>query len=671
MQTALPAYFAAGFSCIIAAMTLNLNTLHCMPLPARVNLTELAEADQPPPRAAQSGFFLTGSNDLRLQAVAAQMLDGCSVGELHIAIADESAAMLPHLYMDEAYTLAISDNLVELQSASVWGGLRGIATLAQLAQQRQLYAGLKIQDAPRFAWRGLSLDVARHFFPLASLTAVVDGLAALKMNVLHLHLSDDQAFRFPSTAYPSLASEQHYTVTELKELVGYAADRGIRVVPELDVPGHVTAWLVAYPQWGSGIVSPTTRFGVHKGCLNPLDESVYEAIDALLDELGDIFPDEYIHVGGDEVSPTWWQEDDAIGAYLREQQMSAQDLQNVFLRRVCSMVSNTGKQAVAWDEVLHRDMPECVVQNWRGATTRDRALALSMPVLVSAPYYLDLNYPADLHYGFDPEATQSQWLAQEDALQDDPRLRHVADGIEWTKQWRAGNVAFDGPVKVLGGEACLWSELVVPEVLPTRLWSRLPVVAERLWSPAECTNNDDMYQRLQSCWRSLPEDPEALCMQNLHKFGCGEALTTLVALLEPVKWYGRLLGEQALQARLAGTEMPKARPYQVDTPLNRVADFLLPESMAARRLNEQDLVQGADRVVQLYNQAQHEKLPQELCDAVEALLQGAEVVLAASAASISNAEALTRLQSLDVPYGEYIAAPLHYWRAALGGAEFA
>ena len=174
MQTALPAYFAAGFSCIIAAMTLNLNTLHCMPLPARVNLTELAEADQPPPRAAQSGFFLTGSNDLRLQAVAAQMLDGCSVGELHIAIADESAAMLPHLYMDEAYTLAISDNLVELQSASVWGGLRGIATLAQLAQQRQLYAGLKIQDAPRFAWRGLSLDVARHFFPLASLTAVVD-----------------------------------------------------------------------------------------------------------------------------------------------------------------------------------------------------------------------------------------------------------------------------------------------------------------------------------------------------------------------------------------------------------------------------------------------------------------------------------------------------------------
>lgn len=652
-------------------MTMKPSTLHCMPLPARVNLTELAGKDQLAPSAAQSGFVLTGNKDPRLRTVAAQMLNGLSVGKLHISVGDESAATLPHLHMDEAYTLAVTDDLIEVQAASVWGGLRGIATLAQLARQQQLYTGLKIHDAPRFAWRGLSLDVARHFFPLTSLTAVVDGLAALKMNVLHLHLSDDQAFRFPSAAFPRLASEQHYTVTELKELVGYAADRGIRVIPELDMPGHVTAWLVAYPQWGSGIVAPTTRFGVHKGCLNPLDESVYEAIDALLGELGDIFPDDYIHVGGDEVSPSWWQEDAAIGAHLREQQMSAQDLQNVFLCRVCSLVSNRGKKAVAWDEVLHPDMPQCVVQNWRGATTRDRALMLSMPVLVSAPYYLDLNYPADLHYRFDPEATLSQWLAQEDALQNDPRLRHVADGIEWTRQWRAGNVAFDGAVKVLGGEACLWSELVVPEVLPTRLWSRLPVVAERLWSPAECTNASDMYQRLQSCWRSLPEDPEALAMQNLHNFGCGDALTALIALLEPVKWYGRLLGEQALRARLAGTEMPKARPYQVDTPLNRVADFLLPESMAARRLNELGLAHGADRVVQLFNQAQRNKLPQELSDAIAALLQGAEVVLAASAESISNAEALTRLQALDVPYGEYIVAPLHFWRAALGSAEHA
>ena len=126
-------------------------------------------------------------------------------------------------------------------------------------------------------------------------------VGAVKMNVLHLHLSDDQGFRFPSATFPNLASDDHYTADELSELVLYAAHRGVRIVPELDMPGHVTSWLVAHPEWGTQQPATTRRFGVHKACLNPLDESVYQAIDALLGEVAEIFPDEYLHLGSDEV----------------------------------------------------------------------------------------------------------------------------------------------------------------------------------------------------------------------------------------------------------------------------------------------------------------------------------------------------------------------------------
>ena len=287
--------------------------------------------------------------------------------------------------MDESYRLSLAASVISLSSNTVWGAMRGLATLAQLARHGQLFAGLTIQDSPRFPWRGLLLDVARHFFPVQSLKSVVDGLAALKMNVLHLHLSDDQACRFPSTAFPKLASDEHYSIDELRDLVQYATDRGVRVIPELDMPGHVTSWLVAYPEWGSESTTPSLRFGVHKACLNPLNESVYDAISTLLGELAAIFPDDYVHVGGDEVSSTWWRRDPVISAYLEDHGMTTHDLQNAFLIRVCDMVSKLGKQPIGWDEILHPDMPDCLVQNWRGATTRDRALGLSKPVLVSAP----------------------------------------------------------------------------------------------------------------------------------------------------------------------------------------------------------------------------------------------------------------------------------------------
>ena len=646
------------------------HALVCMPWPAHVGAIDESVAARV--GLAPTTFRYLGVDDPRVREHAEQVLGDHTLGLIEIDISGKEFEPLPSVSMDESYRLSLAEDAISLATNSVWGALRGLATLAQLARHGQLFAGLTIEDRPRFPWRGLLLDVSRHFFPVQSLMSVIDGLAALKMNVLHLHLSDDQACRFPSAAFPKLASDEHYSIDELRGLVCYAADRGVRVIPELDMPGHVTSWLTAYPEWGSEPTTPSLRFGVHQACLNPLNENVYDAISILLSELADVFPDDYVHVGGDEVSSAWWRRDPIIAAYLEDHEMTTHDLQNAFLVRVCAMVRKLGKQPIGWDEILHPDMPDCVVQNWRGATTRDRALALSKPTLVSAPYYLDLHYPADIHYGFDPETPQSQWLEQEDALQGDPRLRHVADGIEWTKQWRVGKSNFAGEVagavNVMGGEACLWAELVDPAVLATRLWSRLPAVAERLWSPASCTDVDSMYRRLQACWLSLPEEPELTARRHLHEMGFSADQISLLALLEPVKWYGRLLGEQALRARLAGSEMPKARPYQADTPLDRVADFLPPESMAARRLDELTLLDSATRVKDLMAGWPDGKPKGELSTVLAALEQGADVLLSLESDACTLADARQRLSALDVSYGEYIAAPLTYWHFALDSA---
>lgn len=653
---------------MMSAMTTTLKAhLNCLPWPHDVAMLGAAPVTTFCPK--QTVLEFVGSESSPVLAYARQTLVPYQLGLISIEILEPDDEAVPDWAMDESYELEVADDRVGLRAGSKWGALRGISTLAQLARHDQMLPGLSIQDSPRFPWRGLLLDVARHFFPIESLMSVVDGLAMLKMNVLHLHLSDDQGFRFPSAAYPKLASTDHYTREELKALVRYAAERGVRVVPELDMPGHVTSWLIAYPQWGSEACEPSQRFGVHKGCLNPLNEAVYQAIETLLRELAEVFPDAYVHIGGDEVSPDWWQRDPVIAEYLQQQGMNTHDLQNEFLTRVCALVRDMGKRPVAWDEVLHPDMPDCAVQNWRGATTRDRGLALGQQVLVSAPYYLDLHFPAQMHYDFDPELPQTQWLALEDSMQQDPRLDHVAEGIEWTKQWRQGAVDFAGDIRVMGGEACLWSELVTPEVLPTRLWSRLPAVAERLWSAADCTDMDSFYSRLQSCWLCLPEDPELTARRNLHALGLSGAQVDIASLLEPVKWYGRLLGQQALEARIAGSEMPKARPYAVTTPLDKVVDMLPPESMAARRLDDLTLAASANRVQELLLGLGDQTVVEELVPAIEALHRGAAIVASYAGGDATRDATLAGLEALDKPYGEYMAAPLVRWRWALSAEE--
>ncbi len=579
--------------------------------------------------------------------------------EIHCA---NTQAQYPEFGADESYRLHIEQGRGLLEAPTVWGVLQGLTTLQLLCVQATGLPACQIDDAPRFPWRGLMLDPARHFLPLPTLLETIDGMSLCKLNVLHLHLSDDQGFRFPSSRFPKLPSAECYTRSELAQLVEYAAARGIRVVPELDVPGHSTSWLVGYPHWGKqNSVTATTRFGVHKACLNVADPAVHAAILELLDELGEVFVDTHVHIGGDEVNPKWWLADDNI-------EVEPAVLQAQFNQSLHAHLVRRGKRMMGWDEVLHAQFAastaDCIVQSWRGASARDRAIAAGFDVVDSSGYYLDLMYPASVHYAADPAAPLNQRIAAEDALLDQPRFAHVADGMRWTEQWRQieSLPPVSAPGRVLGGEACLWGELVDARTLPLRLWSRLPAVAERLWSPAAATDFDSLYERMAN-FSALLEIPGAV--EHWRELGLDPSLDAFLELLEPVKWYARLLGPQALQARLMGQEMPQARPYSTNSELNRLVDYLPPESLVARRLSAALDSAALSRELDRWDSAAASAhCPEDLVSIAQDLRQAIAIVRSVITGVVSAPEAVPQLQALSEPQGEYMLAvvqPLVGW----------
>lgn len=530
---------------------------------------------------ADTPRLVRATQRLRMQVGAMTGVPGLGC---RIALSCAPAAEFPGLDDNERYRLTIDTRSVRIDAPAEWGVLRALATLVQLVRtdaEGPHLPTLAIDDAPRFPWRGLMIDTARHFIRLDTLERTLDIMAFYKLNVLHLHLSDDQAFRFHCAAYPELAHpRQRYTRDELADLVREGADRGIRVVPELDVPGHVASWLAVHPDWGLGeaVRGRSPRFGVHRCCLDPDNADTTRAVETLFDELAGVFPDAYVHFGGDEVR--------LPGG------VDIADLQAAFNTRLVSTLRALGKTPIAWDEALHPDLSRNVtVQAWRGSGARDRAIEAGFDTVQSAPYYLDLCFPADLHYLSDPAPGEDPDLLQ------DPRLAHVRPGLTMlNRTWSA--VAGTGspgrpPGRLLGGEACMWTELVTDELLALRVWSRMPAIAERLWSDASVRDVDNMYRRLSATHSTLAAcgiaDLAATTSDGLEGLGLTQNdirdLAPLVDMLEPVKWYARLLGPAVMDRRASGApEDAAARPYDATTPLDRVVDVLPPESLPARRL---------------------------------------------------------------------------------------
>ncbi|RZM78242.1 beta-N-acetylhexosaminidase [Pseudoalteromonas rubra] len=330
-----------------------------------------------------------------------------------------STYRLPMLNQNEQYELSISKTGIVISAPAEFGALHALATLSQLlyfARDSRELALLQIEDSPRFPWRGLLLDSVRHFISIAAIKRQLRGMAAAKLNVFHWHLTDDQGWRFASKAYPKLhklASDgQYYTQAEIKEVVQYASHLGIRVVPELDVPGHASAIAVAYPELMSQVkpYQMEDGWGVFEPLLDPSKPQVYDFIDAMVAELATLFPDPYLHIGGDEVHPKHWQESKRVQAYMDKHQLATSaDLQAHFNAKVQAILRRHNKKMMGWDEIFHPALDKDVmIQSWRGKASLSQIAAQGYPALLSAGFYIDQPQPTDYHYRNEPFDTGLQ-----------------------------------------------------------------------------------------------------------------------------------------------------------------------------------------------------------------------------------------------------------------------
>ncbi len=451
---------------------------------------------------------------------------------------------------DESYQLDVSSTGARIGAQTAIGAMRGMQTFAQLiepAPEGFAAAAIHIEDHPRFAWRGLMLDVSRHWMPVEVVLRNLDAMEAVKLNVFHWHLSDDQGYRVESKLYPKLqqlGSDGHfYTQQEARQVVAYAAARGIRVVPEFDIPGHTSSWFVGYPELASapGPYRIQRRWGIFEPAMDPSRESTYQFLDAFLGEMAALFPGRYFHIGGDEVEDKQWKDSASIQAFAKEHGLATSaQLQTYFNQRVQALLQKHGKTMVGWDEVLAPGLAhDAVIQSWRGAESLALAAKQGYRGILSAGYYLDHLKPASFHYAVDPLAGVPGELAS----------------------------------RILGGEACMWSEYVSPETVDSRIWPRMAAIAERFWSPREITDANSMYAREEAVSRQL-DWVGVLHRTNyqpmLDRIGGGEPLRILADAVEALGIEGRR----------------DARKYTSLVDLNRLVDAARPESEPVRRLEQ-------------------------------------------------------------------------------------
>jgi hexosaminidase len=459
---------------------------------------------------------------------------------------------------DESYRLSITPDRVRIVATEPLGAIRGIETFLQLVTigpSGFSAPAVEIDDHPRFGWRGLSLDVSRHFIGVDGIKRTLDGLAAVKMNVLHWHLSDDQGFRIESKKYPRLQEKgsdgQFYTQAEVRDIIAYARDRGVRVVPEFDMPGHATSWFPGYPSLasGTGPYEIVREPGILTATMDPTKESTYKFLDGFIGEMAKLFPDAYFHIGGDEVSPRGeWYHNAHIAAFMKKNHLANfAALQAYFNRRVLKIVTKYGKHMEGWDEILHPDLPKSsMIQSWRGKKSLAEAARQGYNGILSAGYYLDLMDPAAKHYAVDPLKDETAGLSDKEKK------------------------------RVLGGEAAMWEELATMENIDVKLWPRLAAIAERFWSPEDVTDIASMYRRLEatSHWLDLQG------MQHLNEIRLMQArlagtvdpapLAMLASILEPMKGYSR----------------HRTQKFSSIFPFNRLVDAIPPESEAARKFRD-------------------------------------------------------------------------------------
>ena len=444
-----------------------------------------------------------------------------------------------HLYLvsdksipADGYRLKISATGVSLSANSPSGIFYGVQTLLQLFPKEIVnkdgHTSVKqwslplvsIEDHPRFGWRGLMLDVTRHFFTVAQVKDYIDQMVKYKFNMLHLHLTDDQGWRIEIKSLPKLTEVGawrvertgtfgtfpkpqpgekptyggFYTHEDIKELVKYAADRFVNILPEIDVPGHSLAALASYPDLsctpGEYYVSPGDRFMVWPGggqhfyglidnTLCPANEKVYEFLDKVFTEVAQLFPFQYIHMGGDETARNFWEKDEQIKALMKKENLKNLDeVQSYFVKRVEKIINSKGKKMIGWDEILQGGLaPNAAVMSWRGMSGGIEAAKSGHEVVMSPTDFVYIDY------------------MQGDASIEPP----VYSTLRLKKTYSFEPLPEGVNEKLIkGGQANLWTEQVYNmRHAQYMTWPRALAVAEVLWSPKEKRNWNGFVPRVE------------------------------------------------------------------------------------------------------------------------------------------------------------------------------
>ena len=501
---------------------------------------------------ARQRFLDTLQRETGIPLMKAGMTGEAEGAKFHVETAGRDKEIL-ELGEDESYHLEVHPDGVKLTAPNPLGAMHGLQTFLQLVRvtpQGFTVPEVTIDDKPRFPWRGLMIDSGRHFIPVEVIERNLDAMEAVKLNVFHWHLSEDQGFRVESKVFPLLqlkgSDGLFYTQEQVRHIVDYARDRGIRVVPEFDMPGHATAWFVGYPNIasGKGPYQIERHWGVFDPAMDPTRDSTFQFLNLLIGEMTALFPDAYFHVGGDECNGKEWDRNPRIQEFMKAHSLKDNAaLQAYFSGRVQKLVTAHHKIMEGWDEVLQPDTPkDVVIQSWRGRESLLDAAKRGYRGLLSTGYYIDLCQPASEHYLVDP-------------------LEGIADKL--TPEQTAS---------ILGGEATMWSEYVGPETVDSRIWPRTAAIAERFWSPQTVRDVDSMYARMAVIETKLtaygidPRGTSEWMLERMSGDSDPKALRVLASTVQPPRGYAR----------------GGMREHTSLTPLNHLVDAVPPESDVAR-----------------------------------------------------------------------------------------
>lgn len=483
----------------------------CTAFAASASTRQLQVIPQPVKAELRVGVFVTAGCRVecegfdtrpdRLTALAGQLVTPCDPasswnGANAVVLRRDPAAGIPA----EGYRIDISARRAQLTAGDEAGFFYGLQTLFQMADQRGNLLCASIEDYPRYRYRGLHLDVCRHFFPVKFIKHYLDWMASCKLNTFHWHLTDDQGWRIEIRRYPRLTQiggyraqtqiggfhedpityEQgryggYYTQDEIREVVAYAAERHITVIPEVEMPGHAMAALAAYPELACGHgpkhFETSGRWGVLDDVFCPGKEQTFEFLEGVLDEVLELFPSKFIHIGGDECPRVRWKECPDCQARLAVEGLKDESgLQTYLTHRIGRYLEAKGRRLIGWDEILEGGLaPDAVVMSWRGTKGGIAAARQQHEVIMTPSTYLYFDKKATDSYD-EPVSLSSSLLPLEKVYGYDP-----SEGI-----------APEDQRYLLGVQANLWTEFIWTEGrVSFQLLPRIYALAEIAWSPVE------------------------------------------------------------------------------------------------------------------------------------------------------------------------------------------